>query len=593
MKLRHRLLLALIAVGLILGLAAGAVLVSLMRDAVRTAYLDDLRARSGRIVEQIERSTPDESQLGHLVEQLAAALDARVFLLDREARVVADSTTLGRPAPAPLQSVADHPDVRQARNRGWGSSRGACEVGEEECYRLTGRVETPGTIGFVRVSVPVSRVESTSSGHKSGGVAVVVVALLVLGGLSYLGFRLLSKPVERISSCAERLGSGDLDCIIPHDGDDELARLRRALMQVRAFMIDRIDDLESSRALLDSVIASMQEGVLVVDAHRRMRLANDAFRRIFGLGAHALEKRAVTEIVRHPQLFGMIDSGLASGEEQHGRIEDLNRRGRTFEIEVAPLAGGRHQPTEGVVVTLFDVTRIDRLEKTRRDFVANVSHELRTPLTSVKAAAATLLGSELDDRETTRRFLETINRHSERMAELVSDLADLSLIETGGLKLAPEPIDVATLARDAMRQLEPKYAHLELNCEVDLPQPFMVRVDRRRFEQVLVNLLDNGMKFNRPEGAIRVTGHPGDGEIGLGGPVLIVEDTGRGIPEHSLEKVFERFYRVEPGAVAERGTGLGLAIVRHLVNLHGGRIYIESELGQGSRFVIELPESAA
>jgi two-component system phosphate regulon sensor histidine kinase PhoR len=592
MKLRHRLLLALIAVGLILGLISTALLVSLIRDAVRTAYLEDLRARAERIVTQIERTPPDEGELGRLVEQLSAALDARVFLLDREARVVADSVTAGRPTPAPPTSVAERLDVRQARNRGWGTSRAACEVDDGECFRLTGRVETPGAIGFVRVSVPVSRVEAASRRHLAGAAGVVLAALLLLGGLAYLGLRLLSKPVERISACAERLGSGDLECVIPHDGDDELARLRRALMQVRAFMIDRIDDLESSRGLLGSVIASMQEGVLVVDGQRKMRLANDAFRRIFGLGAQKIEKRAVTEIVRHPDLLGMVDTGLSSGEEQHGRIEDLDRRGRTFEIEVAPLAGGPHRAPEGVVVTLFDVTRIDRLEKTRRDFVANVSHELRTPLTSVKAAAATLLGSDLDDPVTTRRFLETINRHSERMAELVSDLADLSLIETGGLKLAPEPIDVAALARDALRQLEPKYASLELSCEIDLPQPFTIVVDRRRFEQVLVNLLDNGMKFNRPGGTIRVTGHFGDGRTGLGGPVVIVEDTGRGIPEHSLEKVFERFYRVEPGAAAERGTGLGLAIVRHLVNLHGGRIYIESELGQGSRFVIELPETA-
>jgi two-component system phosphate regulon sensor histidine kinase PhoR len=592
MKLRHRLLLALIAVGLIVSLASSALLVSLVRDVVRTAYLDDLRSRCRRVVEQVERDAPGEEQLGHLAEQLAAALDARVFLLDREARVVADSTTIGRPLAAPPRSAAEKPDVREARSAGWGSSRGPCERGDEACYRLTGRVDTPGTIGFVRVSVPVARVESVSGGQLARAAGVSLAALLVLGGMAYLGFRLLSKPVERITGCAERLGSGDLDCVIPDDGDDELARLRRALMQVRAFMIDRIDDLESSRALLDSVIASMQEGVLVVDGSRRMRLANDAFRRIFGLGAQSVENRAVTDIVRHPDLLGMIDDGLSSGTERHGRIEDLDRRGRTFEIEVAPLTGGRHQPTEGVVITLFDVTRIDRLEKTRRDFVANVSHELRTPLTSVKAAAATLLGSDLDDPVMTRRFLETINRHSERMAELVSDLADLSLIETGGLKLAPEPIDVAALVRDAMRQLEPKYAALELSCEIALPQPFTITVDRRRFEQVLVNLLDNGMKFNSPGGTIRVSGQFGDGQTGLGGPIVVVEDSGRGIPQHSLEKVFQRFYRVEPGAAQERGTGLGLAIVRHLVNLHGGRIYIESELGQGSRFVIELPDTS-
>jgi two-component system phosphate regulon sensor histidine kinase PhoR len=590
MKLRHRLLMALAGVGVLVGAASAIGLVALVRDAVRTAYVEDLRSRTLRVVRQLELKPPGEDQLTGMVEQLSAALDARVSLLDREARVVADSAAEGGLVPT---VAGNAPDVRQARSRGWGTSRGPCESGNGACFRLTRRVDAPGAIGFVRVGVPVERIESASRRHLAAMVSVVVGALFLLGALSYLGFRLLSKPIERVSACAERLGSGDLDCVIPYDGDDELARLRRALMHVRAFMVDRIEELEGSRALLDSVIASMQEGVLVVDASRRMRLANGSFREIFGLGGASIDSRAVTDIVRHPDLLSMIDEGLASGEAQHGRITDLDRRGRTFEIEVAPLAEGRHQPTEGVVITMFDVTRIDRLEKTRRDFVANVSHELRTPLTSVKAAAATLLGSDLDDPVMARRFLETINRHSERMAELVSDLADLSLIETGGLKLSPEPLDAATLARDAMRQLEPRYASKQLHCEVDMPEPFTIRVDRRRFEQVLVNLLDNGMKFNRDGGTIAVRGHHGDGSTGLGGPVIVVEDTGRGVPEDSLEKIFERFHRVDPGAAAERGTGLGLSIVRHLVNLHGGRIHVESELGQGSRFVIELPASVA
>lgn len=590
MKLRHRLLLALVGVGALVAAIGSVVLVSLMRDAVETAFVEDLRSRTSRVVEQLESDPPGGQVLAERAEQLAAALNARVTLLDREARVVADSQAETQPT-VPFAAGAQ-PDVRQARSRGWGSSRGPCETHDGPCFRLTRRVDAPGTIGFLRVGVPIDRIRALPAAHLTEAILVLAGTLTLIVALSYLGFRLLSKPIERVTECAERLGTGDLACVIPHQGEDEVARLRRALMQVREFMIDRIEDLEGSRALLDSVIASMQEGVLVVDASRKMRLANDSFREIFGIMRQAVEGRGVTDIVRHPDLLAMIDEGLSTGEARQGRIADLAGRGRTFEIEVAPLAGGASHPTDGVVVTLFDVTRIDRLEKTRRDFVANVSHELRTPLTSVKAAAATLLGSELDDPVMARRFLETINRHSERMAELVSDLADLSLIETGGLKLEPEPIDVSVLARDAMRQLEPRYAGKELTTEIDMPEPFTVRVDRRRFEQILVNLLDNGMKFNSQGGTIAVRGRPGDGSRGMGGPILAVEDTGRGIPEDSLEKVFERFHRVDPGAAAERGTGLGLSIVRHLVHLHGGRIRVSSELGKGSRFVIELPESA-
>lgn len=593
MKLRHRLLLSLVAVATVAGVACSLGIVSLIRGSVRDAYLGNLRVRTQAIIHELESHAPSPDDVGILALQLGAAFNARVRLLDRQSRTIADSMTPGGSvAPGESADLSEAQDVIDARMRGWGLSEGTCDTEDEPCFLFTRRIEKPGPIGFLRVSVPVSRAESVPAQRLGAAVSLVAAAVLLMAAIAYAGLRSFSKPLEHITACAERLGEGQLDCSISHDGDDELAGMRRALMHLRAFMISKIDDVERSRRLLDSVIASMKEGVLVVDASGHIRLANNALRGILGLGKGSLAQRSLTDILRHPDLLSMIDEGIESGIEQHGRVEDLDRRGRTFEVEVSPLQHDGNDAPSGVVVLLFDVTRIDRLEKTRRDFVANVTHELRTPLTSVKAAAATLLGSELDDQATTRRFLETIDRHSERMAELVSDLADLSLIETGGIRLAPEMIDIGLMARDAVRQLEPKYAPLELEVECSFPDPLLAYVDRRRFEQVLVNLIDNGMKFNREHGALRVRGLAADPERGLGGPVITIEDTGRGIPQDALEKIFERFFRVEPGTSYERGTGLGLSIVRHLVNLHGGRIHTESELGKGTRFIIELPPPA-
>jgi two-component system phosphate regulon sensor histidine kinase PhoR len=252
-------------------------------------------------------------------------------------------------------------------------------------------------------------------------------------------------------------------------------------------------------------------------------------------------------------------------------------------MHVAPLQAPDDRRTTGAVGLFFDLSRIEALETVRQEFVANVSHELRTPLTAIKAAALTLLEVPAEG-EAGRRFLETIHRNTERMTSLVDDLTDLSLIETGAIRLDIRPVDAAALAQDVVALLAPRYGALNLDVAVDLPRPFTIDADRRRLEQILVNLVDNAMKFNRRGGTVRITGRREDGRT-----ILVVEDSGAGIPSDHLEKVFHRFHRVDPANSRELGgTGLGLAIVKHLVQLHGGAIRVESELGRGSRFTVEL-----
>jgi two-component system phosphate regulon sensor histidine kinase PhoR len=281
-----------------------------------------------------------------------------------------------------------------------------------------------------------------------------------------------------------------------------------------------------------------------------------------------------------------LDLALLEGREIEEAIVRASDSGRSFELHVTPLPapGG----AGGALVLFFDITRQEALENVRRDFVANVSHELRTPLTSIKAFVETLLDGGLEDEENRRKFLEIIRKHAGRMEDLIDDLTDLSQIETGGVALAFEEVDAGAVAREVADQLAHRHAALGVSVAVEIPSPFPLVADRRRLEQILVNLIDNAIKFSRPGGEVTVRGR-----IVEGRPTLQVVDRGVGIPSDSLEKVFHRFYRVDKARSREvGGTGLGLAIVKHLMRLHDGVVRLESELGRGSTFTLEFPPLA-
>jgi two-component system phosphate regulon sensor histidine kinase PhoR len=349
--------------------------------------------------------------------------------------------------------------------------------------------------------------------------------------------------------------------------------------------MEKIDELQDERALFSSLIGGMREGLLVVGPDRRIRLANDALRRIFDLRDDP-SGGLLAEVVRHPTVIRDVEAVIESGGETTGEtVIRMEGPGRAFELHVTPL--GVKEPGDGhsVLALFFDITRLEALEGVRRTFVANVSHELRTPLTAVKAFVETLLDGDLRDRDHSIKFLEITRKHVERMEALIDDLTDLSLIETGAITLEIGTVDAAEVARDVIEQLRPRAASNEVQLDSRLPTPFPVQADRRRLEQVLTNLVDNAIKFNRKGGEVRIGGREGHGRR-----ILEVEDTGVGIPLEAREKIFHRFYRVDPDRSREAGgTGLGLAIVKHLMRLQGGSIRVESEVGVGTRFELDLP----
>jgi phosphate transport system protein len=336
---------------------------------------------------------------------------------------------------------------------------------------------------------------------------------------------------------------------------------------------------------LSSAIRSGQ-GVALIGLDRRIRSANDRFGELAGAKGN-LAHRPLAEIWRSPVVLEAVEHCLESGQAVSESFQEPGLAGRSRELQAIPIMGPDRAIDE-VLLAIHDTTHIEALERMRRDFVANVSHELRTPLTSIKAAVETLADEEPDSDPATRKTLLNIaQRQVDRMEALVADLMDLSLIETGAIQLDVKPVAIHGLVEEVHQQLSAKARSRGVTLHNEVPPETQIVGDRRRIEQVFVNLIDNAIKFNRDQGTVRTQAWR-DGKS----TVIQVADTGQGIPGDARERVFQRFYRVDPSRTEDAtGTGLGLAIVKHLMRLHGGSVELESELGQGSVFTLRFPDS--
>jgi two-component system phosphate regulon sensor histidine kinase PhoR len=341
--------------------------------------------------------------------------------------------------------------------------------------------------------------------------------------------------------------------------------------------------------LLRSIVASVAEGLVITDCDSRVLLINDAARALLNTGERQVIR--LMDISRDPQLHRAFSSVLAMGDRAEARIETRSSENdrRILRFHAAPLRLTDNQ-IDGVVCAFIDVTKIERLERVRQEFLSNVSHELRTPLTAITAYTETLIDGAIDDQENSLRFLQTIQRNVERMKALVNDISELSAIESGAVRLVVELSSLHQIVNDIFSGLAPRAAkHGVTLCNL-VAEDFQVTADRRRLEQILINLVDNAIKFNHPGGNVTVNAIATDDSAHQ---IIKVRDTGPGISSEHLPRVFERFYRVDKARSREAGgTGLGLAIVKHLARAHGGEAYVTSEVGLGSEFSIRLPQRA-
>lgn len=367
------------------------------------------------------------------------------------------------------------------------------------------------------------------------------------------------------------------------------SRFLRAQKDSNKKLREALSETERSNSLLQSVLASVDEGLVIIDRESKILLINDAARNLFRTTQRDFE--SLTDLSRIPEIHEAFNSVLENGTRAESRVELQGASGkRVLRLHAAPLRLNSG-PVDGVVGAFIDITKLERLERVRQEFLTNVSHELRTPLTSIAAYIETLIDGGIEDIENRDRFLLTVQRNVERMRSLVSDISELSLIESGAVQLNFSRLRLYDVVSDVFGGLAPRSEKHQVQLVNKVPEGCLVMADRRRLEQILTNLVDNAIKFNRAGGEVVVSAASHQEPDKAGEIWISVRDTGPGIPADHLPRVFERFYRVDKArSLALGGTGLGLAIVKHLARAHGGEAEVFSEIGKGCEFVIKLPE---
>jgi two-component system phosphate regulon sensor histidine kinase PhoR len=442
-------------------------------------------------------------------------------------------------------------------------------------------VAVPGADGIViRLSIPLSEVNDTVAAMRSRLLVTSGVAILVALALGLLASRVTSRPLGQMTETATRLARGDFDVPIEAGGKDDFGVLWRALKSLAQQLKARIGELVAERDHLSAILTGMVEGVLVIDHGGRVIVANPAVEKILG-AATSVIGMSLEDAVTLADARTLIEACMR-GEVTETELEITDERGTSIALYVRPLpesAGG------AVVAVLRDQTALRRLMTVRRDFVANVSHELRTPVTAIQGYAETLLRNNTDA-ETSRQFLEIVHRQALRIGGLVEQLLALSELEARGRDdIAREKVKLVSIAQHVAETVRGRAEQRRIRVVIDVANDAVALADPEGVERALLNLVDNAIKYGSEGGAVRISGARDGASV-----KVTVSDDGPGIDPKHLPRLFERFYRVDPGrSRSHGGAGLGLSIVRHLVESMDGAIDVTSDLGKGARFEITLP----
>ena len=504
------------------------------------------------------------AQLAQLIAQQAGA---RATIIDSTGKVLADSAADRET----MENHAQRPEFQAALHGSVGAStRQSATVGVDYLY-----VAAPVANGAVRLAYPLQAIQEARQRIRSELLACTVLAVLAAAVIAALYTRRLSNRLQRIVGFAAKVAEGDLSARLDEHSQDEIGAVAHSLDATTKKLQENFEALQTNRDQLETLLNSMQEAVLAVDRDGRVQWANRRMEKLLSVGVRV--NASVVETIRDPNFLATIQIALRQRTLATQRAVSI-APGKVFNVTAAPMSSGR------AVAVLHDITEIERVEKTRRDFIANVSHELRTPLTSIQGYAETLLDTA-GETNSNREFLEIIRKNAARMTRLTEDLLILAKVESGEQKLDLQALSPEELLCEAAES----FREYELNGKLELAvlnqAQQAVSADRNAIFQVFRNLIDNAVKYAAAGERVEIGARDVQGAV-----EFFVRDYGPGIASEHLPRLFERFYRVDKARSRESGgTGLGLAIAKHIVRVHGGTIWAMSELNHGSTFFFTLP----
>jgi len=528
----------------------------------------------------IPPDNPQEAAVLQAWVKKLAGSGARVTVVMADGQVLADSES----DPQTMENHAGRTEIQQAMREGSGQSlRHSATVNRDLLYYAVRETTGAGKVFVLRFAVPEENVGRVLWPFRRSLWLASLLVLAVAAAIVILVSKNFSERIERLTEFSQRVAEGDFRTQISDGSGDALDRLSHSLNQTARHLDRTIQTLTEERNLSSAILGSMVEGVLVVNGSERVVFANHSFAEILDLGVPPQAGSGLVEVVRQTELIEGARKVLAGEPRVESEIVTGTLRQHFF---AATIASVRATETNGAVIVLHDISALRKLERIRRDFVANVSHEFRTPLTAIQGFAETLLAGAMNDPQNRERFLGIIMEHSQRLARLTEDLLMLSKMDADRLELEKRRIPVGPFVESCIETSTPRAKERDLTLLVNLAAHVPdVAGDRRRLTEVLQNLLDNAVQYTPAGGQIMISAGAKNGEV-----IFTVSDTGIGIPQADQPRIFERFYRVDVARSREvGGTGLGLSIAKHLVEVHGGRIWVESEVGRGSQFHFSVP----
>ena len=546
-------------------------------------------ASLARLLLEDPLSTKDRSGIETLVARVGREIQSHLTVIGVDGTIIADSDPT-HPLAESTQPPLSHPEVQEAIERGEGSSVEYSERLKERILSLAVPVSAEGrSIGFLRLTMPLSDMATQTERLRRFLLTIFLVVVTLSLPFVFLIWKKVNEPLEKMRRAAARIVPGNLSPQIQPSHGDDLEEFGVLLDRISEEISHQLKELSEDRAKLSAILNGMIEGVMVLDRQGRVLLVNPALERMFALTVPIPMDKYHYELIRHRELNDFIEGVLS--QRQNLVIEiGLSAQGEHFfQVQASLVAASAIAYPAYAILVFHDVTELRRLERVRKDFVANVSHELKTPLTSIKGYVEAVLDLDPEHQEQSREFLFIVQKHSQRMEHMLSDLLQLARIESGRDRVVPQRLLLKSFLEKIVQSLATQAEKKRQRVEIEVDDEITFDVDPEKLSQVLTNLLDNAIKYT-----------PSGGRIVLGarrteaGVELLVRDNGIGIPPADLERIFERFYRVDRARSRELGgTGLGLSIVKHIVEAHGGRVTVESQPGAGSTFKAWFPTHRA
>ena len=523
------------------------------------------------------------SKIDSITDELSTGIQGRITIIDKQGKVLGDSYVSGK-ALSSMENHRNRPEVASALLDKPGKSIRYSYTVKEEMLYIASPIKYRGEItGVARLALPLTELR-----HQQNRIVNIVllgvVAAFIFSLVLSLGFaNRVSRPLRQMMQIGKSMSKGDFTRRTKIKTRDEIGELGEILNQMSDELSQKIAQISEEKSQLDSILSSMVEGVLAVDSSGKVLLVNKTLSQVFNLSS-ANYGKPYYEVIRNPELNQFIQEVLTNPKEKRKEVSFFHPEEKDFMVQSALV----EQKRKGSISLLFvfhDVTEFKRTERVRKDFVANVSHELRTPLTSIKGFVEALRDGAINDPEKSLQFLSIISQHSDRMNKIVTDLLQLSRIESKDFTLKIELFFLKELFDEVFATLKNSAQDKSQILEISLPShDLQISADRHWITQALTNLVDNAIKYTPEKGKIKIEARDKGESV-----EIVVIDNGIGVPQKDLPRIFERFYRVDKGRSRESGgTGLGLSIVKHIIEAHGGKVEVKSQEGKGSEFSFTL-----